>query len=134
MSITESTAATPAAKHCPRCRADRDPSWFSRDYRRRDGRACWCKSCSRRAWRERSWGIAHAEADRILQAQGGGCAVCGVRLADGDGLAASYPGLRIDRAGDGTVRGFLCEACAAGVRAFGGDAERLQAAVGYLAR
>jgi len=40
----------------------------------------------------------------------------------------------IDRAGDGTVRGFLCEACSAGLRALGWDVERLWAAVGYLDR
>src|SRR5260370_28477005 len=107
MTITApDTAATPATKHCPRCRADRDPSWFSRDYRRRDGRACWCKPCSRRAWRERWWGIGHEEADRILLAQGGVCAVCRGQFADGGGPTATS-GTRIDRAADGTVRGFL---------------------------
>jgi len=55
-------------------------------------------------------------------------------MADGDGPATVYPSIRIDRAGDGTVRGFLCEACSAGLRAFGRGVDRLRAAVGYLQR
>jgi hypothetical protein len=40
---------------------------------------------------------------------------------------------RIDRAGDGRVRGLLCLRCEIGLSTFQGDVERLRAAVGYLA-
>ena len=61
-------------KHCPRCRTHRDPTWFSSDYNRPDGRACWCKPCSRAAWRERVWGIGQEEFEQDSVAQQGGCA------------------------------------------------------------
>lgn len=135
MTITEAAPQTPT-KRCPRCRQRRDPSWFSRDWHRPDGRACWCKPCSRRAWRERAWGITEEEFGRIMQAQGGGCAICGVRLAAGDsgkGPSGTFPSIRIDRTSDGRIRGFLCEGCSAGLRDLDADVDRLRAAVAYLA-
>jgi hypothetical protein len=130
MTITKKTTPT---KRCPRCRTHRDPSWFSADYIRPDGRACWCKPCSRAVWRERKWGIGPEEVERILQAQGGGCGICHVPLdVDGADVSRSSTGLRVDRTADGRVRGFLCGGCRTGLRGFGGGVERLREAVGYL--
>jgi|HubBroStandDraft_6_1064221.scaffolds.fasta_scaffold493468_1 hypothetical protein len=116
-------------KRCPRCRQHRDPSWFSRDYCRPDGRACWCKVCSRRAYRERSWGIPQAEFDKLIDAQGGGCAICRTLLE----AAGTYPWTRMDRTEDGRIRGAVCRECKAGLVGFRSDPERLRAAVEYLA-
>jgi hypothetical protein len=130
MTITNNSHPT---KRCPRCRTHRDPSWFSADYARPDGRACWCKPCSRAAWRERTWGIGQEEFDRILEAQGGGCGICHVPLeVDGADTSRSANGLRVDRTEDGKVRGFLCGECRTGLRGFQGDVDRLREAAGYI--
>jgi hypothetical protein len=123
MTITETEK-----KRCPRCRQHRDPSWFSRDYHRPDGLACWCKPCSRRAWRERAWAIPHEEFEKLIQAQGGGCAICRTPLE----AAGTYPWTRMDRTSDGRIRGFLCRECKAGLTGFRGDPDRLRAAREYL--
>lgn len=130
-----STNQSHPTKCCPRCRTRRDPSWFSYDWRRPDGRSCWCKPCSRAAWRERSWGITAEEFDKIMLAQGRGCAICHVPLdADHAETSRSATGLRVDRAADGRVRGFLCGGCRTGLRGFQRDVERLRGAVGYVSR
>jgi hypothetical protein len=134
MTITEKSHPTKPTKRCPRCRTHRDPSWFSADYNRPDGRACWCKPCSRAAWRERKWGIGEEEFRQILQRQDGRCGICGERLeVDHAGSHRTTAGIRVDLADDGKVRGFLCPGCRTGLRGFGGDVERLRRAVGYLA-
>jgi hypothetical protein len=127
-------ASITPTKHCPRCRTHRETTWFSVDLRRPDGLCCWCKPCSRAAWRERKWGIDQDEVERILKAQGGRCAICPVILdVDGADTSRSATGIRIDRGEDGRVRGFLCGECRTGLRGFGGDVDRLRGAVGYLA-
>ena len=118
-------------KHCPRCRTRRDPSWFSSDWRRPDGLSCWCKPCSRRAWRERAWGITEEEFNQILSRQGGGCGICGTPLQPGRPNTAP-DSIRVDRTDDGRIRGFLCAECRTGLRGFRGDVGRLRRAVEYL--
>jgi hypothetical protein len=117
-------------KHCPRCGKDRDRSWFSRDERRPDHLACWCKVCNRIAWRERAWGIPKEEFDKLIDAQGGGCAICRTSLE----AAGTYPWTRMDRTEDGRIRGALCRECNSGLKGFRGDPDRLRAAVEYLIR
>lgn len=120
-------------KRCPRCRQDRDTSWFSRDYHRPDGRACWCKPCSRAAWRMRSWGMVAEESDRIIASQENACPICRAPLRS-DGPNNVFHRIRLDRTADGRVRGFLCNACKSGVDAFGGNPKRLSGAIEYLTR
>jgi hypothetical protein len=125
MTITET-------KRCPRCRERRDPSWFSEDRRRRDWKACWCKPCCRRAWREREWKIAEEEFERIIQAQGGGCPICRTKLEVDGPSGGTFSSARVDVMEDGKIRGFLCRECKAGLTGFRGDPDRLRAAVEYL--
>jgi Recombination endonuclease VII len=132
MTLTNNPTPT---KRCPRCRTRRDPSWFSADYGRPDGLACWCKPCCRAAWRERHWGITPEELDRILSAQGGGCGICGAALEVDRPLHPPEEALTrfcVDRAGDGRVRGFLCAGCHRGLRGFGRDVDRLLRAADYV--
>jgi hypothetical protein len=121
-------------KHCPRCRKDRDPSWFSRDYFRPDGRACWCKPCSRVAWRERAWKIPREEFVGIIQSQNGGCAICRTRLEVDGPSGGTFSHARVDRTEDGKIRGFLCRECKSGLTGFRGDPDRLRQAAEYLTR
>lgn len=77
------------------------------------------------------FGISAAEYDAMLDAQGGGCAICG-NTASGDGRGHR---LHVDHCHEsGQVRGILCAACNLGLGKFADDSERLRAAVAYLAR
>lgn len=128
-------AITENLKRCSRCHQRRDPSWFSADLSRPDWLARWCKPCSRAAWRERAWGITQEEFDRILQAQQGGCGICGTTLdVDRTIHHEALTRFCVDRADDGSVRGFLCAGCRAGVRGFGSDVDHLRRAIDYLRR
>jgi hypothetical protein len=117
---------TQPTKRCSKCGTDRDYSWFSRDWKRKDYRTAWCKPCLRAANRLRRTGISQAEFDRLLADQDGCCGICRAGFDDG------HPA-RIDRAPDGRVRGLLCPRCKVGVSTFQGDVDRLRAAVGYVA-
>ena len=71
---------------------------------------------------QRRYGITAADADAMLEAQGGLCAVCRERPAehvDHDHLT-------------GQVRGMLCFCCNQGLGNFRDRADVLQAAIGYL--
>jgi hypothetical protein len=113
---------------CTKCHEAHDPSWFSRDYRRRRKgyRTPWCKPCLRAASRLRRTGISQAEFARLLAEQDGCCGICQAWFD------ADHPA-RIDRAADGRVRGLLCARCKVGVSTFQDDVDRLRRAVGYVA-
>jgi hypothetical protein len=76
------------------------------------------------------YGITNEEFDRILEKQGGGCAICGAKV--GDSLLRN---LRIDHChSGGHVRGLLCHGCNAGIGFLGDSVERLLEAALYLER
>jgi hypothetical protein len=119
---------------CTKCHEAHDPSWFSRDYRRRRKgfRTPWCKPCLRAAARLRRTGLSQEEFDQLMADQGGCCGICLTVFESGPN--PSPPALpRIDRASDGTVRGLLCPRCKIGLSTFQDDVDRLRAAVGYVA-
>jgi hypothetical protein len=124
--LTATPSTTTPTKRCSKCGTDRDRSWFSRDWKRKDFRTPWCKPCLRAAARQRRTGISQAEFDRLIAEQDGSCGIC---QAEFD----AHHSARIDRAADGRVRGLLCPRCKVGVSTFQDDVERLRAAVGYLA-
>jgi hypothetical protein len=76
----------------------------------------------------RTYGISADEADAILAAQGGGCAICGrvpERLAS----------LHLDHDhGTGAIRGFLCIDCNQGLGKLRDDPALLRAAADYVER
>jgi hypothetical protein len=117
---------TQPTKRCSKCGEDRDHSWFSRDWKRKDYRTAWCKPCLRAANRLRRTGLTPEEYDSLLATQSGRCGICQAQFDE------AHPA-RIDRAADGRVRGLLCPRCKVGVSTFQDDVERLRAAVGYLA-
>ncbi len=117
----------PLTVKCTKCGSDRDPSWFSRDTRRRSWRTPWCKPCLRAAHRQRTTGLSPEAYEKLLADQGRCCGIC--RLA----FDEDHPA-RVDRSRDGLVRGLLCARCKVGVSTFQDDVDRLRAAVGYLAR
>jgi hypothetical protein len=123
---------TQPTKRCSKCGTDRDYSWFSRDWKRKDFRTPWCKPCLRAANRQRRTGLAQEEFDRLLADQDGCCGICRTVFETGPNPdPAAVP--RIDRAADGRVRGLLCPRCKIALSTFQDDLDRLRAAVAYLA-
>lgn len=81
-------------------------------------------------------GMTMAEYELKLEAQGGGCAICGTKFAGGRSRGRFY----VDhdhRHCDKTScaecqRGLLCSPCNVGLGSFGDDVEKLMAAASYL--
>jgi hypothetical protein len=110
---------------CTKCHTARDPSWFNFDGRRLSGHTPWCKPCLRAAQRLSRTGLTAEEFEKLLREQDGRCAICR------SSFGPDHP-MRIDRSGDGAVRGLLCARCKVGVNTFQEDVERIQRVVEYL--
>jgi hypothetical protein len=122
---------------CPACDTVKLLSEFGQRGGGRTGRASYCYPCFNRKKEEsrdrlhggsrnyhlrRRYGITAADADAMLQAQGGLCAICRERPAehvDHDHMT-------------GTVRGMLCFCCNQGLGNFRDRADVMEAAIGYL--
>jgi hypothetical protein len=90
---------------------------------RADGRK---KASDRRSHLRRTFGITPEQYDRMLVAQGGGCAIC--RKPPRDDIA-----LHVDHDHEtGAIRKLLCFDCNAGLGKLGDDVELLRAAITYL--
>ncbi len=76
------------------------------------------------------FGITLGESERLLERQGGGCAVCGEPIHDVRGFS---PHVDHDHA-SGQVRGILCFHCNAGLGQFNDDPMLLRRAAEYLER
>jgi hypothetical protein len=111
---------------------------FARTTASRSGRATYCLPChnargkasrdkvggTRRYHLARRYGISAEEADVMLQAQGGVCAIC-----------RSAPAEHVDHDHrTGRVRALLCFNCNGGLGQFKDDPERLRAAADYVER
>jgi hypothetical protein len=75
----------------------------------------------------RTFGFSVAEDDRMIAAQGGGCAVCGRKPRKGSSLHVDHDHET------GEVRGLLCFRCNGGLGQFADDVDRLESAAHYLA-
>jgi hypothetical protein len=123
-------------KWCPECEAVKPLEEFPRTRAARSGRATYCLPCHNtrgRVSREkmggarsyhltRRYGITAAEADVMLQQQGGVCAIC-----------RAAPAAHVDHDhSTGRVRALLCFNCNGGLGQFRDDPDVLQAAVFYV--
>jgi hypothetical protein len=110
----------------------RTAQWIADNRERYDQyKAAYRKSDNhRRAWRKwylrDKYGITPEDYDRLLEDQGGGCAICG---KPPDGMA-----LHVDHCHEtGRVRGLLCFSCNAGLGQFKHDPDLLEEALVYVA-
>ena len=126
-------------KKCPSCRRTLPLDEFPRNRSARDGRGSYCRPCHNRIGREnrerrhgstrhhhlvRRHGITGAQADALVEAQGGRCAICGERPAE-----------HVDHDhATGSVRGMLCFNCSGGLGRFRDRPELLRLAAAYLER
>lgn len=83
----------------------------------------------KRSWRYlRQYGITVEDYDRMLAAQGGGCAICG-----GTDPQRNRKWFCVDHDHEtGVVRGLLCMNCNDGLGRFADDPAQLRAAAAYL--
>jgi hypothetical protein len=82
-----------------------------------------------RSWYRRIfhlYGITPADYQALLNAQGGGCAICGLTNSGRDRLAVDHDHKT------GTVRGLLCHGCNIGLGNFHDSPTNLQKAIAYL--
>jgi hypothetical protein len=96
---------------------------YQAEYRSRPER----KRAMRDLYYRRTFGISADDVDAMLEAQGGGCAICGER-------PARLASLHVDHCHvTGRIRGLLCLNCNQGIGKLGEDPERLRRAAEYLA-
>jgi hypothetical protein len=128
----------PPRKRCPRCRERKRLDQFPRNRSTKDGRQTYCKPCYNltiKEHKDRKYGghrnfllklryrIDEAHFERLLEAQGGTCAICRARKPRHvDHCHASK-----------RVRGLLCVNCNNGLGKFEDDVAVMERAIGYLA-
>lgn len=113
-------------KHCPKCRETTPVTDFARASRQSGGRASWCGRCKYGLDNEarllKTYGISTADRDRLVQAQGGLCAICGTE-----------PAVHVDHDhASGEVRGVLCFRCNVGIGHFRDDPDVVMRALHHL--
>ena len=129
---------SPGHKWCPDCATVKPLDEFVRNAGLPSGRAPYCKPChnirgkssrdkvggSRTYHLKKRYGITAEDADAMLTAQGGLCAICGVAAAE-----------HVDHDHEtGGVRELLCFNCNGGLGQFKDDPEVLRAAADYVER
>lgn len=128
-----------SVKLCNKCGEVKPLSEFHRKTGRKDGRSSTCKRCvndrvrpydadtNRDKKLRKAYGITLEDYSRILNDQGGGCAICG------SSVDVAGRKLAVDHChSTGMVRGILCSHCNRGLGFFRDDPERLRAAIRYL--
>lgn len=123
-------------KWCPDCDTVKPLEEFPRTRRSTTGRHTYCRSCHNVRGREslakaggsrsyhlkRRYGISAEDADAMLEAQGGLCAIC-----------QAAPAAHVDHDHDtGAVRALLCFNCNGGLGQFRDDPRLLRAAADYV--
>jgi hypothetical protein len=108
---------------------------FGSNGRTPDGLAAMCKECNRNKHRLRNYGLTVEDYTAMLEAQGGGCAICGQPCATGRFLAVDHdhaccpePARSCGRC----VRGLLCADCNYAIGLLRDDTDRVAAALRYL--
>lgn len=108
------------------------------------GYTSWCKPCrnekSKKDWAEgnirnsvykRKFGITLEDYDRMLESQGGRCAICGTDTPTGHG--AKHGRFSVDHDHEtGEVRGLLCHDCNIGLGGFRDNIYFIEKAIYYL--
>jgi hypothetical protein len=131
-------------KQCSKCGMPKPLSSFKAARKNPDGLYGWCRACctkrfhelntpERRATaarrvRDAAWGLSDGEYDSMLEAQGGGCAICGETCKSGRSLAVDH-----DHA-SGQIRGLLCGDCNRAIGMMADSPERLRSAADYVER
>jgi hypothetical protein len=124
-------------KRCPSCRQTKPHDAFPKNRSSKDGLAAYCKPCHNRIMKEQKerrygdeqnyllklrYGIDAAEAQLLIEQQGGTCAICRTK-----------PAVHVDHDhATGRVRGILCFACNRGLGKASDSIDVLKAMIAYL--
>jgi hypothetical protein len=151
-------ATRPGNKVCARCDVEKPVAAFPIDHQRPDRLYSYCLECKAKVMREasRKYGATHRAKLRLkdrrnrlerlyglsadafmalLEAQDGACAICGLRMSDGDAdhTSGSVRRANVDHCHKtGRIRGLLCNRCNTGLGQFSDDPEILRRAAAYL--
>lgn len=124
-------------KYCPTCGAWKSEDQFTKSSTASDGLNSRCKVCHASALRLSKYGMSLETYDLLLEAQGGGCAICGSpAIADERRLSVDHDHACCSGAlscGNCT-RGLLCPDCNRGLGLFRDNVKFLTAATAYLSR
>ena len=144
-------------KKCSKCGETKDLTLFGRDKHKEDGLTSQCKPCysaqQKVAYRrrgglspktrekhkverlKRQYGLSLEDYDRMLEQQGGVCAICHKPVVLVDPRSGAVKRLSVDHDHEtGKVRGLLCHKCNALLGQADDSIFSLLAAVDYLAR
>lgn len=124
-------------KLCRVCLAWLPEADFGMNGRHPDGLSYMCRKCNRDKHRLANYGMTWEQYQSLLDAQGGGCAICGQACSSGRLLAVDHDHTccpDVAKSCGGCVRGLLCGACNQGIGKFEDAPERLRAAADYLER
>jgi hypothetical protein len=125
---------------CPECGSTKEANQFPRNRSTKTGYGTYCKPCHNNAIGKRNrerlhgstrhyhlsrrYGISAAQAEALIEAHGGLCAICRKR-----------PAQHVDHDHcSGSVRGMLCLPCNTGLGHFNDDIADMQRAIDYLKR
>ena len=134
---------------CKHCGVEKPKSEFHKRSGYKDGIRPFCKECRRiyevKSYHKhkhkrpydykyhkdsklrRAYGISYAEYEKMLNAQNGGCAICGTTKT------GKRKAFHVDHCHDtGRVRGLLCGNCNSGIGNLRDDVGLLQRAIEYL--
>jgi hypothetical protein len=123
-------------KRCATCKQWKPPAEFRAANRTADGLDSRCIGCSHDISIRKLYGIGAVQYAALLEAQGGGCAICGGTNESGRAMAVDHDHSCCagQRACGNCVRGLLCSNCNMGIGLLRDDPERLEAAAVYLRR
>lgn len=112
----------PESAICGRCKAEKPAAASALNRTKARGLQHMCLDCMR----DRKYGLEPGEYDRILERQGGGCAICKQPCARERRLSVDHCH------STGRVRGLLCQNCNAAIGMFKDDTALLFRAIDYL--
>jgi hypothetical protein len=126
--VREKIVVPEGYKRCPKCTQVKPLANFAKAAKQAGGRGSWCGPCKYARDNEtrfqRLYGINTADRDRLVEAQGGLCAICLTR-----------PAVHVDHDHKtGRVRGVLCFQCNVALGHLQDDVRVLHRAVAYLQR
>ncbi len=116
-------------KMCPFCKETKPAERFCRAIRESDGLQTYCKDCKSYFCRLKRYGLLLGEFEKILDSQGGRCAICN------KDLDVDRRNRHLDHCHEtGAIRGILCRGCNNGLGSFQDNPEILEKAAIYLRR
>lgn len=120
---------------CKRCKNEKPISAFPKHNTCVGGVSPVCRACKTHAVRKTRYGVSEEEYARLLESQGGKCAIC--RSPDPETRKGVHPDMAHQFCVDhdhstGAVRGLLCMSCNVGLGKFKDEEKRLEAAIQYL--